>query len=99
MYFATVALVFFYYGHSTQWLLEQGTFAGVFIDNQTIGYIFWSLQIEEAAYLFFPFIQRMRGKLNLAIGLYAAGVTSFFLILHSGLALSLFPLEIRPCHC
>lgn len=96
MYFATVALVFFYYGHSTQWLLEQGTFAGVFIDNQTIGYIFWSLQIEEVAYLFFPAMHKLSdmNKSRLAAALYLAGVGAFFVILKSGLALSLWWLPL-----
>ena len=92
MYFVTIALVFVYYSHSLSWLAEQTTFGGVFIDNESIGYVFWSLQIEEVAYLFFPAIHRLSNssKMSLAIGLYGASVVSFFLILRFGFALSLW---------
>lgn len=92
MYLITVGLVFVYYSHSLGWLAQQLTFSAVFIDNQSIGYIFWSLQIEEVAYVFFPLIQRMHtiDKLWLALILYGAGVVAFFLILRLDLAFSLW---------
>lgn len=92
MYFFTVLLVFIYYSHSLVWLAEQMSFSGVFIDNQTIFYVFWSLQIEETAYLFFPLIQRTSdtNKLRLASLLYFSSAISFVLILKTGTVFELW---------
>lgn len=96
MYFVTVILVFLYYSHSLEWLAQQITFSGVFIDNQSIGYVFWSLQIEEVAYLFFPIVHKLtpHSKLKLALSLFLLGVILFVFVLHFGLALSLWWLPL-----
>lgn len=96
MYFVSIVLIFLYYGHSLTWLLEQSSFTGVFLDNQAIGYVFWSLQIEEVAYLFFPLIHRMSNanKQTLGMLLYFASAVSFMVILRDGLTASLWWLPL-----
>ena len=96
MYFFTVALVFLYYSHSLGWLVEQTTFSDVFIDNQSIGYVFWSLQIEEVAYLFFPVISRLSplGKSRLAGVLYVSAALSCVLIFKTGTVFQLWWLPV-----
>jgi peptidoglycan/LPS O-acetylase OafA/YrhL len=70
MYFITVIIVFFYFGHNITWLAENVTFTNVFINYTTNGYVFWSLQVEEVAYIFFPLIHRMTNKNKLYLGYY-----------------------------
>ena len=82
MYFASILMVFLYYSHSLFWLGEQATFIAVFVNSGSIGYVFWSLQVEEVAYLFFPLIQRLSPyhKYLTGLALYAAGLGSFILL-------------------
>jgi peptidoglycan/LPS O-acetylase OafA/YrhL len=82
MYFASVAIVFLVYSHTTVWLAEQVSFLGVFLDNNAIDYVFWSLQIEEVAYLTFPLLARLskRNLLWVGTGLYAFGIALTFVL-------------------
>ena len=84
MYFATVLMVFFYAMHNLGWLASQLSFTAVFYDNKAINYVFWSLQVEEIAYIFFPLIHRLSEtwKYRTGIGLFAAGALSSGLILY-----------------
>ncbi len=86
MYFMSVMIVGLYYSRSLAWLLEQTTFSGAFYDAPGIHYIFWSLQVEELAYLFFPLIHRLSssGKLATGISLYGLGILAFYLVFKTG---------------
>ncbi len=69
MYFVTVAFVFLTQHDSLSWLIGQTTFSAVFTNNLAIRYVFWSLQIEEVAYVFFPLIHRLSDSKKFQVGI------------------------------
>lgn len=84
MYFATCLALFVLVDPSWTHLVLNMAFVGIYIPNGQfftgapwgVHYILWTLQIEEAAYLFFPLIHRLRKPAQnvLAWGLIASSV-------------------------
>jgi peptidoglycan/LPS O-acetylase OafA/YrhL len=85
LYFVTLVLVFLFAdpGHSVPVLLENAVFAGVWIYGLStgLGYVFWTVQVEEAAYIVYPLIHRLthNGQRWLAGGLLAASSSAVVL--------------------
>lgn len=85
LYFISLALVFVFFdsNHSGVLLLENATFIGVWVHGITTGYgyVFWTLQVEELAYLCYPLLIRLSlpGKRIVALGLLLASVSGFWL--------------------
>lgn len=73
LYIGTVLAVWLLWNHSTLKLVANLTFTAIWIPGADYGYTFWSLQVEELAYLFFPLISVLsdRGKRRVAVGLIA----------------------------
>ncbi len=83
LYFVTLGLVYIFLtpNHSLLLLLQNAIFIGVWIHGIGTGYnyVFWTLQVEELAYLTYPLIHRMSlpAKRMLAGGLLLAAVAGF----------------------
>jgi peptidoglycan/LPS O-acetylase OafA/YrhL len=85
LYFISLLLVFVFLapGHSLLTLLENLTFLGVWIHGVGTGYnyVFWTLQVEELAYLTYPLLHRLdlRGKRLVAASLILSSVSGIWL--------------------
>ena len=77
LYFLAVTLVYFLLrpNPSVPLLIEHYAFISAWLNPFSYGYVFWTLQVEEAAYLAFPLIHRLGagGKHVLAVALIVGG--------------------------
>ena len=60
LYWATVIAVFLLWQHSAPKLLANLAFVAIWMPKMDYGYTFWSLQVEELAYLAFPLIHALK---------------------------------------
>ncbi len=85
LYFISLGLVFIFFtpNHSIGLLLQNALFVGVWVHGVGTGYnyVFWTLQVEELAYLAYPLVHRMSlsSKRMLACGLILASVSGVWL--------------------
>jgi peptidoglycan/LPS O-acetylase OafA/YrhL len=85
LYFLTLGLVFVLIdpGHSVPILLENAVFAGVWIHGLStgLGYVLWTVQVEEAAYVTYPLLHRLHrnGQRSVALGLLLASSSAVLL--------------------
>lgn len=85
LYFASLALVYVFFttDHSFSLLLQNALFVGVWMHGMGTGYgyVFWTLQVEELAYLTYPLIHRLSlpGKRMLALVLIIGATSGIWL--------------------